>query len=419
MTARKRDKVLKRVGGPGHWVSIVRRPESTKLYLRWWNPTLGPNGNYEWTSLKHDDLEAAEETAKEAAAGLLQGAEVAAGGPVLLAYLFARYEDEVTSRKPDKQQREDCRRIAVWQAHLGPGFDPLTLSVGHLKSFEALRRAGDLDVPGRKLKPVRNKSIREDEVFLGAVLNWASSIEAGVRLLPHNPMAGYRKPRELNPRRPRTSYDVFLEVDSVADAVDPQQLFRGLHALVEALGWRVSAICQLRACDFDLRRFKGVAPHGRIRKSEETDKVGVEQWVPLSKAARSAIDLVLERNPVVGDAPIFPAPRSGKRRPWTRHRARALLLKAYEEAGVSEEERVGWHSYRRKWADERKHLPRKDVAAAGGWLSQRTLEIYEQPDQETILAVVSEPRKLRRPKRLGAAEDGPHHSRNRSSRRAG
>jgi hypothetical protein len=44
---------------------------------------------------------------------------------------------------------------------------------------------------------------------------------------------------------------------------------------------------------------------------------------------------------------------------------------------------------------ERKHLPRADVAAAGGWLNVQTLDIYDGADDETILAVVEEPRKLR------------------------
>jgi hypothetical protein len=54
-----------------------------------------------------------------------------------------------------------------------------------------------------------------------------------------------------------------------------------------------------------------------------------------------------------------------------------------------------WHPYRRKWATERKHLPLKDVAAAGGWKDVETLlTCYQQPDQQTLLAVMSEPRKL-------------------------
>jgi len=55
-----------------------------------------------------------------------------------------------------------------------------------------------------------------------------------------------------------------------------------------------------------------------------------------------------------------------------------------------------WHAYRRKWAIERKHLPLKDVAAAGGWKDVNTLlEVYQQADEESVLAVTSETRKLR------------------------
>jgi hypothetical protein len=49
-----------------------------------------------------------------------------------------------------------------------------------------------------------------------------------------------------------------------------------------------------------------------------------------------------------------------------------------------------WHAYRRKWASERKHLPLKDVAAAGGWKDVSTLlEVYQQSDAESVLEVTS------------------------------
>ncbi len=51
--------------------------------------------------------------------------------------------------------------------------------------------------------------------------------------------------------------------------------------------------------------------------------------------------------------------------------------------------------YRRKWATERKHLPDPDVMQAGGWKDQRTLQVYQQTDEETLLEVMSEPRRLR------------------------
>ena len=48
-----------------------------------------------------------------------------------------------------------------------------------------------------------------------------------------------------------------------------------------------------------------------------------------------------------------------------------------------------FHAYRRAWATARKHLPLKDVAAAGGWKSTVTIQrCYQQPDEETMLSVV-------------------------------
>ncbi len=49
----------------------------------------------------------------------------------------------------------------------------------------------------------------------------------------------------------------------------------------------------------------------------------------------------------------------------------------------------GFHSFRRMWATKRKHLSRKDVAAAGGWSDTQTLEkCYQHPDPDTIEEVV-------------------------------
>jgi len=54
-----------------------------------------------------------------------------------------------------------------------------------------------------------------------------------------------------------------------------------------------------------------------------------------------------------------------------------------------------WHPYRRKWATEHKHHPLKDVAAAGGWSDVDTLlNVYQQPDPQTLRAVMSDPRRL-------------------------
>ncbi len=54
-----------------------------------------------------------------------------------------------------------------------------------------------------------------------------------------------------------------------------------------------------------------------------------------------------------------------------------------------------WHPWRRKWAAERKDMPLKDVAAAGGWRDPNTLlKCYQQSDEQTLTRVVLEAGKL-------------------------
>ena len=72
------------------------------------------------------------------------------------------------------------------------------------------------------------------------------------------------------------------------------------------------------------------------------------------------------------------------------------LEKAEKRAKLDRLEGGLWHPYRRKWATERKHHPLKDVAAAGGWKDVNTLlTCYTAADDETVLAVMAEPRKVR------------------------
>src|SRR5512141_2601636 len=105
------------------------------------------------------------------------------------------------------------------------------------------------------------------------------------------------------------------------------------RGLVAGLGWRVSAVCQLRASDFSPRQ-TDTAPFGRLRKRGETDKEAVEMWVPISGEIRAALATLLERNPVAGETPLFPAPRGSNKAPWTRYHARSVLQRAEKRAGL-------------------------------------------------------------------------------------
>jgi integrase len=92
---------------------------------------------------------------------------------------------------------------------------------------------------------------------------------------------------------------------------------------------------------------------------------------------------------------VFSAPRATDG-VMDRHLFDKWLTVAEKTAKVPKLDGSLWHSYRRKWASEHKHLPLKDVAAAGGWKDVNTLlEIYQHSDDESVLAVMSEARKFR------------------------
>lgn len=71
------------------------------------------------------------------------------------------------------------------------------------------------------------------------------------------------------------------------------------------------------------------------------------------------------------------------------------LLAAEAKAELSKLDGSLWHAYRRGWASSRKDLSLADVAAAGGWSDVGTLlRCYQQPDDATMLAVMSHERKV-------------------------
>lgn len=401
-------KQLKSVGGHGCKVQVMLH-RGRVLRLRWWNPEKQgmdskpaklqvPDGATGAEKLRI--REAAIQEAKELSGSLLAGTQADAAGILTLAALFDRYEEKRSKHKKGSQPAEDRRRILVWETVLGADRDVRTIGPADLDDFVRDRKAGLIVLPdrGKKApglkKQVSDGTIGSDIVFLNAVFNWAhrTRLGDGRRLLIENPIDDYQRPKAKNPRQVVASYDRYLLVREHADVVDPQKLFGAFMHLVEDLGWRVSAIRQLRREDVDGRRLKST-PHGRIRKAGEFDKEGVEMWVPLSAEARR----VLDRIPVLAGW-LFPSPKKPAK-PWSRHHARDLLDRAEKAAGLDPLEGADFHAYRRKWATERKHLPTKDVAHAGGWKDLRTLErAYQQVDAETLLAVVTEKRKLREAK---------------------
>ena len=286
-------------------------------------------------ALGHADRELAETEAKAVSAALLTATGAAARGIVTVGELLAKYERAVLpKRKTEAGRQEARRRINLWQAFLGATRDVQTIEESDIDRSVANRGAGRIALEDHELAQAPGpRAIGADLEFLRAVFNWGRRPERCRRQAwSSTTRSSGTRSRARRRRGDRwRSYDRFLALRAQCDAVDPQQLFGAFMDLVEALGWRESAICQLWASDYDRRRVPKISPFGRIRKRWETDKEGVEMWVPISKSARAALELMLQRRPVVGDVPFFPAQRAtGK--PWNRWHARQLLERAKAKA---------------------------------------------------------------------------------------
>ena len=310
--------------------------------------------------------------------------------------LFARYEREVSECKKGAQPSEDRRRMELWTHFLGPERNVVLIDHSTINRFVRNRRAGKIELPQRRLKPNPSETtIGADIVFLQSVLNWATTVVKpdGTRLLEQNPIRGYDRPANKSPRQPLATFDRFVKLRKIADSVDPQRLFGSFIDLVVELGWRVTSICELRASDVDPKTARH-PPNGRILKRAEVDKEEVEMWVPLTERARESLDTILRVHPTIGDGFLFPAPKKAEK-PWSRWHARDLLERAEEAAGIDHLEGGAFHPFRRMWATERKHLPDKDVAAAGGWRDIESLrKSYQQVDEKTLLQVMTNPNRL-------------------------
>jgi hypothetical protein len=92
---------------------------------------------------------------------------------------------------------------------------------------------------------------------------------------------------------------------------------------------------------------------------------------------------------------IIPAPRNPEE-PVPYEQTRTGMRAAERLAGLAPQKGGVWHPYRRLWVTTRKNLPDVDVGQAGGWSSLEALRsAYQQPDDSTMLQVVTHATELR------------------------
>lgn len=338
-------------------------------------------------------------------ASLLRHEEVAADGVVTLGYLWERYSTESPAFLDNtrRTRKEDEGHVDVLLAFFGDGCDVRNLTEADAAAFTAARLKGGIVLKdGEKSRAVRARSPEVEVRILKTMLKWATTIRirSGQRLLASNPLAGVRGTREANPRRPVATWERFqalrIAMQELAALVSEspskhQRWVRMELALVlaEATGRRLGSIRQLAWSDFDFEA-------ATICWRAETDKKRKEWLVPVPQVLLEEVKRFRVKLGGAFGGLVFPSP-TDPTRALGRDVFQHALADAVTHAKLPKLEGGGWHSLRRKWASERKHYPQADVLAAGGWSRKSAsvlTECYQFADNETMLAVMSEPRKV-------------------------
>ncbi len=426
-------KTVWKTGDHGASCSVIERCRRGKksYYLKIRNPvTRKP----ETEGLGHFDLKKAKAEARGLAYELSQGKVQLAARKVTLEQVLLRYltdntakraahlcDGDVTDLNAKKElvdgkwvtdgcgcYNEDHKRTQLFLRVFGHDFDPTKIDISEWKDYQRDRQLGVIDARGREVapgdrKPVTPRALQKDAKFLRAVFKHARfATWNGQPLLLNNPLPGgknspFNAPKH-EPVQVAASTDRIDAIRDVADLIKTIELVDGkwvtvvsffseFFDIISETGRRLSAVRQLRYSDLHLERNK-TQPEGAILWPGATDKQGLERYSPLTPRARAAIDRVLARRPVIGDALLFPSPKNPNVAIST-FRLREWLKKAEELAGLEPQRRTLWHAYRRAYVTRltEENVPDAFIAAAGGWKDANTLRAcYQVPDKENILA---------------------------------
>jgi integrase len=368
-------------------------------------------GRLEFTDVPTDlvsstDRALAEDQARALAIRLAELRYAGHRGAVTIGQLIALYERDRVPLLTPARQRNVRGMLRLRERHFTRSYELDDLSQHAIDRYVKARPSGALKSPRHRTPRagVGAGTVRNELHLLQTMTRWAQSYKvSGRRLLAGDPMAGIVIPAEKNAKRPVANEARYQALVKVADRADPTGRFRCVLALARTTGRRIRAICELRASDVlrsreAMRRalaqygmdlaFADLWPHGAIRWPSSTDKLGFEAITPISQQARAALDAYLTRHPQVGEAPLLPGADDATQ-PIKKEIAYQGLRRAEKLAKLEHLERGGYHTFRRAWASERRHLPAQDVAAAAGWRSLEVMRCaYMYADAETVLKVV-------------------------------
>jgi integrase len=361
-----------------------------------------PGRGFDRKCLGTTDRVEAERLAKDLLAALLRDDQVVSSGELPLEVLWERYKSEcVTFLDNDARTRDEADgHMDVLVAFFGEDCDVRGLTEADQSAFTRKRLAGGIKCSEtRTTLPVRARSVEVELQLLHTMLRWATTVRVrgGQRLLDQHPLAGVKRIREKNPKRPVATWDRFQKTRQAVQ--DLQQNAKTELArrkwlklelalvLAEATGRRLGSIRQLAWNDVDLK-----AP--TIRWRAETDKKGKEWIVPIPASLASELRSFRVKMGGAFGGLLFPA-HEDPERAVSRDKFGEWLGAAEAKAKLPKLDGSLWHAYRRAWATSRKQLPAADVAAAGGWKDVATMiRCYQMPDDATLLEVMSFSKKI-------------------------
>lgn len=336
-------------------------------------------------SLGHRDRDLAEQQAYQLLAQLKVEVETVGEDTVTLGTLMKEYTESPAWKGKKKRTRdEDERKLRRVVGFFGAGRITDTLDESDSDNFIDARRRGDVGLIGvTPARKVRDRAIESDLVALHTMLNWATKArnERGKHWLVKNPLHGAPIPHEMNPVRPVTIHETYEKLLIVASDVNAMLPY--FMILIEGTGRRLSACRQLLCSDVDL---KAETVHWR----KEYDKKGRDAVRPIDEAVVTALKTWQKESARIDSQWLFPSPQDPMR-PVSRHLLDSWLRKAYALAGLTPQRGGMWHPFRRKFATERKDMTVKNVADYAGWKPETLLNIYQQPDVESMREVAKAP----------------------------
>ena len=393
------------LGNRGVRVRLFQKRNGGQFYRAVWIPGRGEDRRCLFTS----DRSEAERLGKELLAAILKNEEVGSSLALTLADLWERYRTECVAFLDNRArfQREAETHAGVLIGFFGADCDVRDLTEQDQLAFVRKRISGGICYgDGLVTGPVRIRTVEVDLQLLHTMLRWAVTVRtrSGKRLLEQNPLAGVKRPREKNPKRPVATWERYQATHTaiqelVANAKSDTSRRKWLRlelalTLAEATGRRLGAIRQLRWDDIDLNRMT-------IRWRAESDKKGKEWVIPIPSALVEHLRAFKLKLGGAFGGLVFPTV-SDPSRAISRDAFGHWLAAAEKKANIPKLDGSLWHAYRRAWATSRKDLPVVDVAAAGGWNDIGTLmKCYQQADDMTLLEVMSHSKKISSEVRAG------------------